>query len=76
MIDTPTKRTSEVPRAFYRDDEPPPPPPDDPHWHEWWRHDEDGPLSRWIIYGLPALLMAVAILHAAVILVLLKPPGT
>ena len=74
MIETPTKRTIDIPPAFYRDDAPPPPPSDDPHWHEWWHHDEDGPLSRWIIYGLPIGLMVVAIIHAAMILILLKTP--
>lgn len=74
MIDTPTRQSIDVPPAFYRDDEPPPPPSDDPHWHEWWHRDEDEGLSRWIIYGLPALLIAVAFAHAVLLLIILKSP--
>ena len=73
MIDASDKRTIDIPPAFYRDAELPPPPPDDPHWHEWWHNDndEDDRLSRWIIYGLPLSLITVAVLHAALILVIL-----
>jgi len=71
VIDTPVKQTLDIPPAFYRDDEPPPP-LDDPHWREWWHDDGDDRLSRWIIYGLPALLIVAAAFHAVLILVVLK----
>ena len=69
--DTPVRRTVDIPPAFYRDDEPPPP-PDDPHWREWWHDDNDEPLSRWIVYGLPAALIIAAAFHTALVLVVLK----
>lgn len=70
-----TKNRIDIPPVFYRDDELPPPPPDDPHWHEWWHNDEDDRLSRWIIYGLPALIIVTAVLHAALLLVVLRLNG-
>ena len=72
MIDTPTERTVDVPPAFYRDSDPPPPPPDDPHWREWWFNDRYEQVPRWLIYGLPALLVLAAAFHSALILIVLK----
>ena len=75
-IQTPPKQNSDIPPAFYRDDDVPPPPADDPHWREWWHNNEDDQLSRWIMYGLPALLVVTAALHTVLILIVLKgTPG-
>jgi len=70
-IQTPPQQNSDIPPAFYRDDDVPPPPADDPHWREWWHNYEDDQLSRWIMYGLPALLVVTAALHAVLILIVL-----
>jgi len=75
-IETPSKQNIDIPPAFYRDDDVPPPPADDPHWREWWHNHDDDQLSRWIMYGLPALLVVTAALHAVLILIVLKgAPG-
>ena len=60
----------EIPPAFYRDDDPPLPPADDPHWREWWHDEGEGEevLSRWLLYGLPASLLVIGVLHAVLIL--------
>jgi len=75
-IETPSKQNIDIPPAFYRDDDVPPPPVDDPHWREWWHNNDDDQLSRWIMYGLPALLVVTAALHTVLILIVLKgTPG-
>lgn len=74
-VDTPIKRKADIPPAYYDDVEPPPPPPDDPHWREWGYSEGPEPVPRWIIYGLPALLVFAAAFHAILILVILKAGG-
>ena len=74
-VNTPIKRQADVPPAFYDDAEPPPPPPDDPHWREWSNNDGYEPVPRWVIYGLPALILVAAIVHALLILIVLKASG-
>lgn len=68
----PPVHRDDIPPAYYDDAEPPPPPPDDPHWHEWWHHDGYEHPPRWLVIGLPAVLLCAAVFHFALLLLVLQ----
>lgn len=60
----------EVPAAFYRDAPPSTPPRDDPHWMEFDAASETDDLPRWMLLAMPAVLLAIFMLHVILGIVL------
>ena len=71
MAQTQMEAPFDIPPAFYRDDDPPLPPPGDPHRREWPGHGGHEPTSPWLLYILPAGLIAGGMLLFGVKLALL-----